>query len=665
MTEKDIIINKQVNYQQKKYKFAYCLQQGHQQSIKKYICLEEACSKNKSICVYCFNSDQHQTHQIIPQELLLNIAQQKLISSKLTQQLEIIDDKIEKLQANQKYILLVDALKELKDLLYKVRGFDQMKEFNVFQTNAILELAYKMIAFNKNFVMIKEPLSLNITEFEIQVENVSSILDMIAIKAKRLNEVEDPNRSLLKFQDPQNIKQKKETQVNEYNENSLNTQYDTPRKSYSQARQIQNMNRAESNNKSDNENQVIRTRSMDMAFDMSKVFNLTKQEKQKKTIGEQKLNSPESPLCAQKEVGEGKEILIESEQREDTLCLNNNHKKSSLQELIHDYNNFEVVVDPSKIQIQRAHEGIIYNFLDLGEGSGNSISQVVTLGEDGLMRFWNPVNLQCLHTINFKIDDHQFSQIRDIQYLKRIKCIAAVCQNHIAIINIKNYKVIKKIYVESNNLDSCDQLGQLFLVNPQQNCIMIYDMFTFSQIGQLKGAQEDITSLAYAQKGGQYYYFTGSKHGNLSKFDLSKREYLLSKKVNRITIFYMSTVRYQSGDECIVTYSCNEYVNSSYIKFVDIETLDILVNLNFTAIDSAICYNNEIYLMQSNQNIVQILVENNQYTVKKMSKIPSSFSRGSDVFNEGLRWVKSQRIAILSQFNRTQHYSNLVTFPIV
>ncbi|KAL4501583.1 hypothetical protein ABPG72_018634 [Tetrahymena utriculariae] len=645
MTEKDIVINKQVNYQQKKYKFAYCLKQGHSQSIKKYVCLEEKCSKIKSICQYCFkNGSQHQSHQIIPQELLLNIAQQKLISSKTPQHLEIISDKIEKLQTNQKAALLVDALKELKGLLGKVIKFDQMKEFSVFQTNSILELAYKLIAFNKNFVMIKEPLSLNITEFEIQVESVSSIFDMIAIKTKKLNEIEGPEKTLLKFQDPLNTQQKRKTKVYE---GALNSQYDTPRKSYTQIRQSQNMNSAESNNKSDSDRQVIRTRSMDMAFDRSKFSCSKSLEEQKKTIDE------------------GEKILIESEQREDILSQSNNHKKSSLQELINDYNNFEVIVDPGQILIQRAHEGIIYNFLDLGEGSGNSISQIVTLGEDGLMRFWNPVNLQCLHTINFKINDPHFSQIRDIQYLKRIKCIAAVCKNFIAIINIRNYKVIKKIYVESNNLDSCDQLGQLFLVNPSQKCIMIYDMFTFSQVGQLKGIQEDITSLAYAQKGGQYYYFTGSKNGNLSKFGLSKCEYLLSKKVNRITIFYLSTVRYQGGDECLVTYSYNEYVNSSYIKFVDIGTLDILVNLSFTSIDSAICYNNEIYLMQSNQNIVQILVEDNKYSVKKMTKIPSSFSRGSDVFSEGMRWVKNQRIALLSQYNRTQHYSNLVAFPII
>ncbi|EAS06208.1 hypothetical protein TTHERM_00326900 (macronuclear) [Tetrahymena thermophila SB210] len=657
MTEKAIIINKQVNFKQKKYKFAYCLKQGHLQSIKKYVCLEEQCSKIKSICEYCFKKDnQHNAHQIIPQELLLNIAQQKLISSKIPQQLEMIDYKIEKLQANQKSTLLVDALKELKELLHKVMKFDLIQEYSVFQTNSILELAYKMIAFNKNFVMIKEPLSLNIMEFEIQVESISSIFDMIAVKTKRLNEVEDAQSQLLKFQNPQSIKKKNQTDPYEVTHYS---QYDTPRKSYTQVRHSESIISVESNNKSDNQTQVIRTRSMDMALDLK----LTKQKK--KTKDTQILNSPQSISYAQKEKGDREKQQIESEQSEDIPSLSCNHKKSSLQELINDYNNFEVVVDPSKMLVQRAHEGIIYNFLDLGEGSGNSLSQVVTLGEDGLMKFWNPVDLKCLHTINFKINDLHFSQIRDIQYLKRIKCIAVVCKNYIGIINIKNYKVIKKIYVESNNLDSCDQLGQLFLVNPSQQCIMIYDMFTFDQIGQLQGIQEDITSLAYAQKGGKYYYFTGTKNGNLSKFDLSKREHLFTKKVNRITIFYLSTVRYQGGDECIVTYSCNEYVNASYVKFVDVETLDIIVNLNFTAIDSAICYNNEIYLMQSNQNIVQILVEYNKYTIKRMTKIPSSFSRGSDVFNEGLRWVKSQRIALLSQFSRTQHYSNLVAFPII
>lgn len=72
---------------------------------------------------------------------------------------------------------------------------------------------------------------------------------------------------------------------------------------------------------------------------------------------------------------------------------------------------------------------------------------------------------------------------------------------------------------------------------------------------------------------------------------------MISRRVNRINIFYLSTVRYLNGDECIVTYSCNEFVNSSYIKFISIENLDVLVNLSFTSIDSAICSNNEIYIL--------------------------------------------------------------------
>lgn len=41
--------------------------------------------------------------------------------------------------------------------------------------------------------MIKEPQSLNISKFEIQVETVSSVFDMVNLKIRRMNEIPNLN----------------------------------------------------------------------------------------------------------------------------------------------------------------------------------------------------------------------------------------------------------------------------------------------------------------------------------------------------------------------------------------------------------------------------------------------------------------------------------------